>query len=303
MPDLEVRRPRFDFSGDVPWRWNPQSPAFSFFMNATSIIAICFEQMIVAAVTEAKPLITDPVVAEEATAFLRQEAQHSASHRKHVTALIKGHPGLQQTLDAAMAEFDKVTATTSLAYRLAYVADLEATFTPTFKLMLDNEAELFRPGDERVASLFLWHFVEEVEHRSSALMIYDAVVGNPWYRLRMVPAVVKHLLSVIAVIADGVNVHVPESERQVDARTMLPIYGLRTALRQRLGRGTSQQLAAFACVPRTQKLVAGMRILMSQTPFHNPAHEPLPTFADEWFARWDRGEDVTRWYSSARFGA
>ena len=84
MTDLEIRRPRFDFSGDVPWQWNPQSPAFSFFMNATSIIAICFEQMIVAAVTEAKPLITDPVVAEEATAFLRQEAQHSASHRKHV---------------------------------------------------------------------------------------------------------------------------------------------------------------------------------------------------------------------------
>lgn len=301
MTDLEIRRPRFDFSGDVPWQWNPQSPAFSFFMNATSIIAICFEQMIVAAVTEAKPLITDPVVAEEATAFLRQEAQHSASHRKHVTALIKRYPALQQTLDAAMAEFDNVTATTPLAYRLAYIADLEATFTPTFKLMLDNEAELFRPGDERVASLFLWHFVEEVEHRSSALVIYDAVVGRPWYRLRMVPAVVKHLLSVIAVIADGVNEHVPEFERQVDARTMLPIHGLRTTLRQRLGR-ESQQPPAFASVPRKQKVVAGARILLSQTPFHDPAHEPLPTFADEWFARWDRGEDVTRWYSSARAG-
>ncbi len=46
--------------------------------------------------------------------------------------------------------------------RLAYVADTEATFTPSFKLMLDNEKTLFRPGDDRVASLFLWHFVEEV---------------------------------------------------------------------------------------------------------------------------------------------
>jgi hypothetical protein len=36
---------------------------------------------------------------------------------------------------------------------------------------------------------------------------------------------------------------------------------------------------------------------MSQTPFHNPVHEPLPALADEWFARWDRGDDVTRWYT------
>ena len=96
--DLEVRRPKFDFTEDVPWEWNPANPQFSFFMNATSIIAICFEQMIVAAVQEAKPLITDPEVAAEATAFLRQEAQHSSTHRKHVNALIKRYPGLQQTL-------------------------------------------------------------------------------------------------------------------------------------------------------------------------------------------------------------
>ncbi|MDG4664914.1 metal-dependent hydrolase [Mycobacterium sp. 236(2023)] len=298
MTDLEVRRPRFDFTGDVPWQWNPQNPGFSFFMNATSIIAVCFEQMIVAAVTEAIPLITDPAVADEATAFLRQEAQHSASHRKHVNALIAHYPRLQHTFDAAMAEFDELTATTSLEYRLAYIADLEATFTPTFKLMLDNEAALFRPGDERVASLFLWHFVEEVEHRSSALVIYDAVVGKPWYRLHMVPAVVRHLLTVIAVIADGVNAHVPERERQIDARTILPLHGLRTTLRHRLTRNTVAQPPAFAAVPRKEKLRAGVRILLSQTPMHDPAAEPLPEFADEWFARWDRGEDVTRWYSS-----
>jgi hypothetical protein len=60
VTDLEVRRPKFDVSGDVPWEWNPENSQFSFFMNATSMIAICFEQMIVAAVQEARPLLTDP---------------------------------------------------------------------------------------------------------------------------------------------------------------------------------------------------------------------------------------------------
>ena len=85
--------------------------------------------------------------------------------------------------------------------------------------MLDNEATLFRPGDDRVASLFLWHFVEEVEHRSSALIIYDAVVGNR-YRMRALPRCFPASDEVMRIIADGVNAHVPEPEdRKVDART------------------------------------------------------------------------------------
>jgi predicted metal-dependent hydrolase len=306
MTQLQVRRPKFDFGDDVQFMWNPGNPAFSFSMNATSFIAICFEQMIVAAVQQAKPLITDASVAEEATAFLRQEAQHSSSHRKHVTALIRRYPGLQETLDAAVASFDEVTATTSLEYRLAYIADLEATFTPSFKLMLDHEQTLFRPGDERVASLFLWHFVEEVEHRSSALVIYDAVVGQPWYRIRVLPRVVKHLLAVMAIIADGVNVHVPLQDRRVDARTLLSTFGMRQALLRRApfndDTAAVQVPPAFAGIPLKEKLAAATRVLLSQTPFHNPAHEPLPAFAEEWFRRYDSGDDVTRWYSSQLAG-
>ena len=302
MTVLEVRRPKFDFTDDVPWEWNPTNPGFSFFMNATSIIAIGFEQMIVSAVQEAKPLITDPEVAAEATAFLRQEAQHSSTHRKHVSALIKRYPGLQQTFDDVLASYDHLTATKPLDFRLAYIADLEASFTPSFKMLLDNAETLFRPGDDRVASLLIWHFVEEVEHRSSALVIYQAVVGRPWYRLRVLPAVIKHLMSILALIADGVNAHVPEADRKVDARTLLHTHRMKLALRKldpfRARSVTSEPPAAFSSVPRKQSLVSGARILLSQTPFHNPAHEPLPELAARWFERWERGDDVTRWYSS-----
>ncbi|WP_319430543.1 metal-dependent hydrolase [Mycobacterium sp. RTGN5] len=298
MTALEVRRPKFDFTGDVPWEWNPANPQFSFFMNATSIIAVCFEQMIVAAVQEAAPLITDPEAAAEATAFLRQEAQHSSTHRKHVAALIRRYPGLANTLDDAIASFDHVTKTTPLKFRLAYVADLEATFTPSFKMMLDNEATLFRPGDDRVASLLMWHFVEEVEHRSSALVVYDAAIGDNWYRIRALPAVVRHLMSVMRIIAEGVNEAVPEADRKVDARTLLPAFGMRQTVKQRFARRTASTPNAFATVPRRERLIAAGRVLMSQTPFHDPANDQLPEFADRWFARWKAGDDITRWYTS-----
>ncbi len=304
MTQLQVRRPKFDFTDDVPFIWNPDNPAFSFNMNATSMIAIGFEQMLVAAIQEARPLITDQAIAEEATAFLRQEAQHSSSHRKHVNGLINRYPGLQETFDAVLASYDDVTANAPLNFRLAYMADTEATFTPTFKLFLDNAETLFRPGDDRVASLFLWHFVEEVEHRSSALTIYDAVVANPWYRIRQLPGVVKHLLSIMSIIAEGVNAHVPEQERLVDARSLTPTYGVQQALRRLVRPRTprSEVPPAMGSVPAKQKLVAVARVLLSQTPFHDPAGEPLPQFADTWFDRWTRGGDVVHWYHPEHAG-
>ena len=302
MTDLQVRRPRFDFTGDIPFVWNPERPAFSLAMNATSILAIGFEQMIVAAVREGMPRISDPAIAEEATAFLKQEAQHSSSHRKHVMALIRRHPGLQQVFDDAMSYFDDLTPSTSLEFRLAYVADLEATFTPSFKLMLDNDDILFRPGDDRVASLFLWHFVEEVEHRSSALVIYDAVVGKPWYRMRVLPRVVKHMLGGLELIADGVNAHLPFEDRRVDARSLLPSYGFEHAVKRLRGRSEPKAPPPFQGVPLREKVVAGVRVLLSQTPFHDPAEDRLPAFADDWFRRWDDGGDVTRWYGAAVAG-
>jgi predicted metal-dependent hydrolase len=299
MTDLEIRRIRFDFSDDVPFNWNPANPAFATYMNMVSIIAICFEKMIVAAVREAMPLITDPDVAEEADAFLRQEAQHASAHRQHVRALIRTYPGLQHTLDESIAAYDQLTETTPLAYRLAYIANLEATFTPFFTMLLDNEATLFAPGDDRVASLLLWHFVEEVEHRSSALIIYGAVIDDKAYRLRTLPRIVKHLMQVTTLITNGINNHVPLAERAIDTNTINPVQGLLGRLRHPLREPTSAARPALHHIPWNRKVRTAFRVIMSQTPLHNPAHESTPAFADCWFARYARGDDVAHWYTRA----
>ena len=302
MTGLEIRRIRFDLDGDVPFVWNADNLAFSTYMNMVSIMAICFEKMLVSAVREAMPHITDAAVADEAEAFLRQEAQHANAHRQHLRALIRRHPGLQETLDEAVASYDHLTDTTPLNFRLAYIADLEATFTPFFKMLLDNEATLFRPGDERVASLLMWHFVEEVEHRSSALVVYNAVVDDKLYRMRVLPRVVKHLMQVSTSLFDSIDANVPLSERGVDARDFAPLRGILSKVRDRAAKRSVDDVQrvrpALHTVPWKQKISTTARVLMSQTPLHDPAKEPLPKFADRWFQRYDRGDDVCHWYSS-----
>ncbi len=221
------------------------------------------------------PHITDPAIAEEADAFVRQEGQHSMAHRQHAKGLIRAYPALKETLDKVIESYDDLTAGTPLKYRLAYTADLEATFTPVFKLMLDHDDTLFAPGDDRVASLFLWHFVEEVEHRSSALTIYDAVVDDPWYRMRVAPSIFKHVMGIIRMASEDFNKYVPLSERKVDAMSTFRIARRKKALLQRLPFTDATYdgpfANAFRHLPLLEQLVAMTGIVRSQIP---PGHDP-----------------------------
>ncbi|MCV7342867.1 metal-dependent hydrolase [Mycolicibacterium rhodesiae] len=309
MTDLQVRKIRFAFADyPVPFNWNPSDPAFSLAANVLSFLFLAIEKMINATVHEALPTITDPEIADEALAFVRQEGQHSMAHRQHAKALIKAYPALRETLDEIMAVYDDLTATTSVKYRLAYIADLEATFTPTFTMMLNNADTLFAPGDDRVASLFLWHFVEEIEHRSSALIIYDAVVGDPWYRMRIAPRVFGHGQAVLVKAADSFNSRIPLEERKVDAMSIFGSELWKAALTkwvpslQKYRPFAPSELGPtyrlYSHIPIREQVAVAYGVLRSQLPGHNPAKQKLPPLAAQWLARYDAGYDVSRWYSA-----
>ncbi|QLL05090.1 metal-dependent hydrolase [Mycobacterium vicinigordonae] len=301
MTDLQVRRVRFDFAGDdIPFNWQPERPAFGMQCNVISLFAPGFEKFIVDATREAIPLMRNPADAAEANAYLRQEAQHSAAHQSHVRALSRRWPGLQDTMEQVTASFDRLTATKPLAWRLAYPAVVEATFTPYFKVFLDHEDKLFRPGDERVASMFIWHFCEEIEHRSSALLVYDAVHDSYPYRVKTIGGVVRHISDILKIISSGFQRHVPKEQGGEFGRLIpngLSLSAFRSSLkasRELLppGQGT------YAGVPRREVLDMLVGLIRSQGPRHNPTTEKLPELAARWFAEYDENpKAAARWYT------
>jgi predicted metal-dependent hydrolase len=294
MTNLVVRKPAFQIDDTVPFQWQPANPAFGLFGNVFTFVAIAFERYLVSATRQAMERIHDAEVAAEADAFLRQEAQHARAHRAHAMAMIARHPGLAATYERANATYDDLLDSEDLDFHLAYIADLEATFTPLFKMVFDNRASLFGGSDERVGTLFLWHFVEEIEHRSSALIVQRHVTRDPWYRLRMAPKVVRHVSGVYQGVLDGIVAEVGEAACGVPADMVSPTGMGRAEVRARVPGGRKDPVPSMlGRVPGGDLRSMMWHIARSQTPRHDPAHAPLPSWVDDWHAAFDADADVT----------
>ncbi len=271
MSNLEVRKFDWDFEG-IPFVWNPEQPRFAVLMNQITFVIISFERYICKAMRAAESRITDPEVASEALLFKEQEGVHSIAHQQHAKALVAQYPGLQSVLDKSQQSYDELFESHPLEYHLAYAGGLEAIFTPFFKMILDNRAVLFSGGDSRLSSMLLWHFCEEIEHRSSALMVYNHVVGSYRYRISNTGHFRKHAGSLFEMAIEEFKAHVPDVPHEV------------------------YEGNPFASVPRGAQIRSTLGILSSQLPWHNPTHQPLPSYYDEWISHWTWGDDVTRLY-------
>ena len=297
---LTVRRPAFRIDLSVPFQWQPANPGFGLFGNTFTFLAIAFERYIVAATRQAMPRITDPAVVEEADWFVRQEAQHARAHRLHANAMIGAVPRAPGDLAATNAAYDELLEREDVEFHLAYIANLEATFTPLFKMVFDNRRQLFEGGDERVGTLLLWHFVEEIEHRSSALRIHHHVTPDRWYRIRKARQVFDHVTGIYKLILEGFEKHVPLEDRHVPTSVVGPGGLWLGKLPERLPvvrhPGNASMLTH---VPGRDLRTMVLHLARSQTPRHDPHRESLPAWVSEWHAAWNSGADVAT-YAGAR---
>ncbi len=299
MTSLTIRSPRFRIDQSVPFQWQPSNPSFGLFGNTFTFLAIAFERYIVSATRQALPLLTDVSVAEEADVFVRQEAQHARAHRAHAKAMIDRYPGLEETYAAANAAYDELLEREGVEFHLAYIANLEATFTPLFKMVFDNRRGLFEGSDERVGTMLLWHFVEEIEHRSSALLIHHHVTPDPLYRIRKAPKVFDHVAGIYKLVLAGFEEHVPFEDRHISTKAIGPSGLYLSELRNRLSLCRPNGGSMLSHVRGRDLRTMLWRETMAQTPHHDPAGEPLPTWVTDWHSAYDSGADITT-YEGAR---
>jgi hypothetical protein len=278
MSNLQIRRIPFDFEG-VDFIWNPDHPAFSMMMNNISFQVIGLEKYFCRAMRDAEAHIKDPAILEETRQFNAQEAIHSRAHLKHCKALIARYPGLQEAMDKCVKSYDDLYDAHGLKFHLAYAGGLESMFTPLFRMIINYRDILFAGGDPRVSSLFLWHFCEEIEHRSSAISIYNHVYGDHLYRLLQIKRFYKHGVDCAKMLSIEFKKHVPEiADLDLKADPM-------------------------AGIPKSEKKRLSWSLLACQMPWYDHDNQKLPPYYAEWVSRFEGGENMALAYGGPNLQA
>ena len=262
---IKVRKLRFDFTDDIPFWFNPRNAEASRIVNSLSLLAPAFERYFIKAIRDAMPGIRDRAAKEEANRFCIQEGQHAKFHIEHQNLLLRKHPQLEAIRDEINRSYDDLHRHESTEFALAYATTIELSFKPLARYFVENRHAFFDGGDPRITAFVLWHFVEEFEHRHAMFDVYQEVVGDYWYRLKVARRTYAHVMKLGALV------------RKACLACEAPPANAPDLVR----------------IPRTRTWALFLGLFETLSPFHDPHRGRVPKWIQDWFAADEAGQDMT----------
>jgi len=193
--DLVARKMPFEFSDDIDPQWNKQKPEWSHMVNGASLAMPFLEPFLIRTLRKSLSQIESTQLTQDVKGYIAQEGQHFQQHRKFNDTLIQhGHVDLIAIEQQMKKEFDDFEKKRSQKFNLAYAAGFESMALGIGHWLIEDREFLFGNSDSRVASLVLWHFVEEIEHKNVAIDAYNAVYGGYFYRVYGVFYATMHVI-------------------------------------------------------------------------------------------------------------
>jgi len=141
------------------------------------------EDFFVRSVRHFRDQITDPDLKRQVSGFIGQEAVHGREHRDFNTRLAElGYPTKQveRFTKKGLALRERLAPPTS---NLAATAALEHFTATLAEIILSDERARATIGHPEVQNLFVWHALEESEHKAVAFDVYKAVGGSERMRV------------------------------------------------------------------------------------------------------------------------
>jgi len=186
-PDIIPREKLdFDLNGDIPRYWFGGDPFKTRLFDALSTVFPEGERYFITCVRDYRDQVTDPKLIQDIKDFIRQEGQHG-----------KVHGDYNQRLKAQGMQVDDVEAFTRNALfgvmrkrlpratTLAHTAALEHLTAALADLLLQAPHHV-ADMDPRMRALYIWHGMEEVEHKAVAFDVLQQVAHAGYVR-RILP--------------------------------------------------------------------------------------------------------------------
>lgn len=141
------------------------------------------EEFFVRSVRHYRRDITDPDLKRQVAGFIGQEAVHGREHRELNSRLDElGYPTkrVERFTKKGLAIRERIAPPAS---NLAATAALEHFTATLAEIILGDERARRMIGHPEVENLFLWHALEESEHKAVAFDVYKAVGGSERMRV------------------------------------------------------------------------------------------------------------------------
>jgi len=148
----------------------------SHFLTALSSTFPVGEQFFVNSVRNVRDKVSDPQLQAQIAAFIGQEAMHSKAHGEFNEAWRRDDYNLD-SFQNWLNERDKYLRTIPPKLQLALTCAFEH-FTALLGGYVLQHPELLKTLDEDALKLWVWHAIEEIEHRSVAFDVYQHVYGD-----------------------------------------------------------------------------------------------------------------------------
>jgi predicted metal-dependent hydrolase len=175
--DIRVRKTAFQFEEKNPYIWC-HVKTVAFILNAVSMILPVGETFFIDSVKYYRHRITDPVLKKQVSAFIAQETYHSRQHDLLNTVLKQRNKKL---IWIEKTTYFLLTLTRLLPHRtqLAFTCALEHFTALASNVLLQTQDGFFLACEFRAASqLWVWHAVEEIEHKAVCYDVYQYVAGG-----------------------------------------------------------------------------------------------------------------------------
>ena len=152
------------------------SPVMSHMLTALSSTFPIGEQFFVHSVRNVRDKVKDEKLQAQITAFIGQEAMHSKAHAEFNDAWRSDNYHLDR-FQAWLARKNEYVKNLHPKIQLAITCAFEH-FTALLGGYILRHPEVLATLDEDAVKLWVWHAIEEIEHRAVAFDVYQAVYGD-----------------------------------------------------------------------------------------------------------------------------
>jgi predicted metal-dependent hydrolase len=171
------RQVEIDFDPVSPGPWFPAGGPLETMFNAASISFPQTERFFIAAVRAYQDRITDPVLREQVLGFIHQEAMHNKVHIDCNAMLARDNPNVGRAERISEITF-AILGRLPKAFRLSLSSALEHFTAMAADTLLHYPNEFVQIVPAEVAQMWLWHAVEETEHKAVCFDVHQAVIGT-----------------------------------------------------------------------------------------------------------------------------